>query len=73
MVHTLFGWGFFVPSAYLIGTTLGYGLYGAWIGGLAQDRLSSVAAVERLARDPDLGRVGAELLPRRVSTRWKRR
>ena len=35
VVHTLFGWGFFVPTAYFIGITLGYGLYGAWVGGLA--------------------------------------
>ena len=35
VVHTLFGWGFFVPIAYLLGITWGYGLYGAWVGGLA--------------------------------------
>jgi MATE family multidrug resistance protein len=33
VVHTLLGWLFFVPSAYLLGVVLGGGLTGAWIGG----------------------------------------
>lgn len=34
VAHTLFGWVFFVPSAYWLGIELGYGLFGAWCGGL---------------------------------------
>ncbi len=32
--HTVLGWGFFVPVAYTLGVTWGYGLFGAWCGGL---------------------------------------
>jgi len=34
VVHTLLGWGFFVPIAYLLGVVRGGGLWGAWLGGL---------------------------------------
>jgi multidrug resistance protein, MATE family len=34
VVHTVRNWAFFVPVAYLLGVTLGYGLFGAWCGGL---------------------------------------
>jgi MATE family multidrug resistance protein len=34
-VHTVLNWVFFIPVAYLFGVTLGYGLFGAWCGGLA--------------------------------------
>jgi MATE family multidrug resistance protein len=33
VVHSVLGWGFFVPIAYLLGITLEGGLTGAWIGG----------------------------------------
>jgi MATE family multidrug resistance protein len=33
-VHTVLNWVFFVPVAYLLGVVLGYGLFGAWCGGL---------------------------------------
>jgi MATE family multidrug resistance protein len=33
-VETAFGWGFFLPLAYVLGITLEGGLTGAWIGGL---------------------------------------
>jgi MATE family multidrug resistance protein len=34
VAHTILGWGFFVPVAYLLGVTLDGGLRGAWLGGL---------------------------------------
>ena len=34
VAHTLLGWGFFVPTAYLLGVVLDGGLTGAWFGGL---------------------------------------
>jgi MATE family multidrug resistance protein len=33
-VHTVLNWVFFLPIAYLLGVVLGYGLFGAWVGGL---------------------------------------
>ena len=33
LVETAFGWGVFLPLAWLLGEPLGYGLTGAWIGG----------------------------------------
>ena len=34
VAHTILGWGFFVPVAYLLGVTFDGGLRGAWLGGL---------------------------------------
>jgi MATE family multidrug resistance protein len=34
IAHTVAGWGFFVPAAYTLGIGLGFGLFGAWCGGL---------------------------------------
>ena len=34
VAHTLLGWGFFVPVAWALGIHWGYGLFGAWCGGL---------------------------------------
>jgi MATE family multidrug resistance protein len=33
-VHTVLNWAFFIPIAYLLGVKFGYGLFGAWCGGL---------------------------------------
>jgi MATE family multidrug resistance protein len=33
VIETAFGWGVFLPLAYLLGEVLGYGLPGAWLGG----------------------------------------
>jgi len=34
LAHTVAGWGFFVPAAWTLGIGLGFGLFGAWCGGL---------------------------------------
>ena len=34
LAHAVLGWGFFVPTAWILGIAAGYGLFGAWCGGL---------------------------------------
>lgn len=47
VVHTLLGWGFFVPAAYLFGVALGGGLTAAWFAGLLYVLLLSTLLVRR--------------------------
>jgi MATE family multidrug resistance protein len=47
LVETAFGWGIFVPLAYLLGVTLGGGLAGAWVGGLVSIALMAGTLVRR--------------------------
>jgi multidrug resistance protein, MATE family len=47
LAHSLLGWGFFVPSAYLLGVTLDLGLYGAWIAGTVYVILLSSVMIQR--------------------------
>jgi MATE family multidrug resistance protein len=47
VVETALGWGFFVPSAYLLGIVLEGGLTGAWIGGLLYVSVLSAVLVGR--------------------------
>jgi MATE family multidrug resistance protein len=49
VVHTLLGWGFFVPVAYLLGVVWGGGLWGAWLGGLFYVIALSSAMIWRFA------------------------
>jgi MATE family multidrug resistance protein len=47
LVVTAFGWGVFVPLAYLLGVTLEGGLSGAWSGGVVSIGLMSLVLVRR--------------------------
>jgi MATE family multidrug resistance protein len=47
LVETAFGWGIFVPLAYLLGVTLEGGLTGAWSGGLVSLGLMAFFLVRR--------------------------
>jgi MATE family multidrug resistance protein len=47
LIETAFGWGVFVPLAWLLGIALDLGLAGAWVGGAISLALSSVALVWR--------------------------
>jgi MATE family multidrug resistance protein len=47
VAHTLFGWGFFVPAAYVLGIVLDGGLRGAWLGGLLYVIALSTVLVRR--------------------------
>ena len=47
LVVTAFGWGLFVPLAYVLGVTLEGGLSGAWSGGVVSLGLMSMVLVRR--------------------------
>jgi MATE family multidrug resistance protein len=47
LVETAFGWGVFLPLAWLLGEPLGYGLTGAWIGGTLSLAVSASILVRR--------------------------
>jgi MATE family multidrug resistance protein len=47
VVHTLMGWCFFVPCAYVMGVVLGGGLTGAWLGGTLYVMLMSSLLIWR--------------------------
>jgi MATE family multidrug resistance protein len=47
LVETTFGWGVFLPLAWLLGAPLGLGLTGAWIGGTLSLAVSASILVRR--------------------------
>jgi MATE family multidrug resistance protein len=47
VAHTLLGWGFFVPAAYLLGVHLDYGLHGAWVAGTVYVIVLSCVLIQR--------------------------
>ena len=47
LVMTAFGWGLFVPLAYVLGVTLEGGLSGAWSGGVVSLGLMAMVLVRR--------------------------
>ena len=47
LIETAFGWGVFVPLAYLLGITLDFGLSGAWFGACISLVLTATALVWR--------------------------
>ncbi len=47
VVETVFGWGVFLPLAWLLGESLGLGLTGAWIGGTLSLSVSAAILARR--------------------------
>jgi MATE family multidrug resistance protein len=47
LVETALGWGFFVPTAYVLGYVLEGGLSGAWFGGLLYVSILSTVLIQR--------------------------
>jgi MATE family multidrug resistance protein len=52
LVETAFGWLVFVPLAYGLGVSLGFGLTGVWVGGTLSLSLTAWVLVRRFQRGP---------------------